>query len=58
MSKKLTGRALSKFESCRDVWQEVLDGVNEIKNGGGKRFSVESASPIVRGQLKSGLTQE
>jgi hypothetical protein len=27
MGKKLKGRALSKFEARRDVWQEVLDGV-------------------------------
>ncbi|TMB68616.1 MAG: helix-turn-helix domain-containing protein [Deltaproteobacteria bacterium] len=58
MSKKLKGRALSKFESERDVWQEVLDGVREIKSGGGKRSVVEPRSPIVRARLKAGLTQE
>lgn len=31
MSKKLTGKALAKFEAKRNVWQEVLDGVREIK---------------------------
>jgi len=35
MSKKLTGKALAKFEAERNVWQEVLDGVREIKAGGG-----------------------
>jgi putative transcriptional regulator len=35
MDKKLTGKTLAKFESKRDVWQEVLDGVREIKAGGG-----------------------
>ena len=58
MSKKLKGRALSKFEARRDVWQEVLDGVREIKSGGGKRSVVEPRSPIVRARLKAGLTQE
>ena len=38
MSKKLTGKALEEFEAGRDVWQEVLDGVREIKAGGGKRY--------------------
>ncbi|HSA85941.1 MAG TPA: hypothetical protein VLE46_07150 [Nitrospira sp.] len=33
MGKKLTGEALAKFEATRDVWQEVLDGVREIKAG-------------------------
>ena len=40
MSKKLTGKALAKFEAGRDVWQEVLAGIREIKAGGGKRTKV------------------
>lgn len=58
MSKKLTGRALNRFEAGRDIWQEVLDGVLEIKAGGGKRVAVEPSSAIVRARLNSGLTQE
>ncbi|MGA2773577.1 MAG: helix-turn-helix domain-containing protein [Bryobacteraceae bacterium] len=57
MTKKLTARALARFEAGRDVWQEVLDGVREIKAGRGKRTSVEPRSPIVRARLQSGLTQ-
>ena len=57
MTKKRTGRALARFEAGRDIWQEVLDGVREIKAGRGKRNSVEPRSPIVRARLKSGLTQ-
>lgn len=53
MTKKLTGNALSKLEAGRDIWQEVLDGVNEIKAGGGKHFSAEPVSPIVRTRLKA-----
>ena len=34
-----------------------MDGVREIKAGGGKRFVVEPRSPIVRARLKAGLTQ-
>ena len=41
MTKKLTGKVLAQFEAERDVWQEVLDGVREIKAGGGKRTKVE-----------------
>lgn len=58
MAKKLTGRVLTQFESGRDIWQEVLEGVKELKAGGGKRVSVEPASPIARARLNSGLTQE
>jgi putative transcriptional regulator len=57
MTKKLTGRALARFERDRDIWQEVLEGAREIKAGGGKRTSLEPSSPIVRARLKSGLTQ-
>lgn len=57
MSKKLTGRALARFEAGRDVWQEVLDGVREIKGGRGKRSEPEPRSPILRVRLRSGLTQ-
>lgn len=55
MGKKLTGRALTELEANRDIWQEVLDGVREIKAGGGK--VVEPRSPIAMARLKAGLTQ-
>ena len=57
MTKKLTGRALARFERERDVWQEVLDGAREIKAGLGKRTAAEPHSPVVRARLRSGLTQ-
>ena len=57
MSKKLTGRALSRFEASRNIWQEVVDGVREIRHGGGRRSRVETPSPIARARLKAGLTQ-
>jgi putative transcriptional regulator len=47
MDKKLTGKALATFEAKRDVWQEVLDGVREIKAGGGKRTKVGGKSDVV-----------
>jgi putative transcriptional regulator len=57
MSKKLTGRELVRFESRRDTWQEVLDGVREIKSEGGKRTTVAPSSPVARARLEAGLTQ-
>lgn len=57
MVKKLTGKALAKFEAERDVWQEVLDAVREIKAGGGKRTTIEAKSRVVQVRLKSGLSQ-
>jgi putative transcriptional regulator len=57
MTKKLSARALAKSEANRDIWQEVLDGVSEIKAGRGKRTTLEPRSQIARARLKSGLTQ-
>lgn len=57
MHKKLTGKALAEFEAKRDVWQEVLDGVREIKAGGGKRTASASKLDVTRVRLKSGLSQ-
>lgn len=55
--KKLTGKALAKHEASRDVWQEVLDSVKEIKKGKGKRTVVEPSSPIARARFETGLSQ-
>jgi putative transcriptional regulator len=52
MSEKIRGRALTRFEAGRDIWQEVLDGVREIKAGRGKRISVEPGSPLVRARWR------
>ena len=52
MGKKLIGKALANFEAKRDVWQEVLDGVREIKAGGGKRTKVETKSYRVHMRVK------
>jgi putative transcriptional regulator len=57
MAKKLTGKALAKSEANRDVWQEVVEGIREIKAGGGRRIKVEPTSHVGRVRMKSGLSQ-
>ena len=57
MSRKLKGKELARFEASRDVWQEVLDGVREIKAGRGRRSKVWPGSHVVRVRLGSGLSQ-
>ena len=57
MTKKPSARALAKLEANRDIWQEVLEGVREIKVARGKRTTLAPRSPIARARLKSGLTQ-
>ncbi len=57
MARKVTASELARSEAKRDIWQEVLDGVGEIKAGRGKRTTVEPESSVVRARLRSGLTQ-
>ena len=57
MGKKLNDKAIAELEANRDVWQEVLDSVREIKAGGGKRSTLEPTSNVVRIRMKSGLSQ-
>jgi len=57
MSKKLKGKALKELEAKRDVWQEVLEGVREIKAGGGKRKQAMPKSKVARVRINSGLSQ-
>ena len=33
MSKKLSDQELEEFENNRDIWQETLDGIRQIKKG-------------------------
>jgi putative transcriptional regulator len=58
MATKLTARALARMEAKRDIWQEVLDGVRELKTGRGKKARVEPRSPIAQARHNAGLTQE
>ncbi len=57
MSRKLKGQALDEHEAKRDIWQEVMDSVDEIRAGGGKRSVVEPKTAATRARLKAGLTQ-
>ena len=56
MTKKLTGCRVARFERGRNIWREALDGVREIKAGGGRRFELAPRSPIARARVKSGMT--
>lgn len=54
---KMTEKQLAKWEKSRNVGQEIVDGIRDIKAGRiGRRFTVESY-PIVRAREKSGLSQ-
>ena len=55
--KKMTEKQLKKWEQSRDIGQEILQGIRDIKAGRiGRRYTIESY-PIVRAREKSGLSQ-
>jgi tRNA A-37 threonylcarbamoyl transferase component Bud32 len=57
MSKKLKVKVLARFEAERDVWQEVLEGVREIKAGRGKPTKVKQPSHAESVRLKRGFVE-
>ena len=48
MSRKLSEKELTERDVKRDIWQEALDGIRDIKAGrAGRKYTVESY-PVVR----------
>lgn len=57
MNRRKTEHELIERDAKRDVWQEALDGIRDIKaKRSGRRFTMDSY-PIVRTREKSGLSQ-
>ncbi len=55
--KKMNEKQMKKWEQSRDIGQEILQGIRDIKAGRiGRRYTTESY-PIVRAREKSGLSQ-
>lgn len=58
MARRTKQHSVDRLEANRDIWQEVLDGVREIKSGGGKRVVVAPDSPVAQIRQRSGLSQD
>jgi len=55
--KKIADRKLAKWEKGRNIGQEILQGIRDIKAGRiGRRFTIDSFA-IVRAREKSDLSQ-
>ena len=55
--RKMTEKQLARWEKSRNVGQEILQGIRDIKAGRvGRRYTARSY-PIVRAREKSGLSQ-
>jgi putative transcriptional regulator len=53
----MTEKQLAKWEKSRNIGQEILQGIRDIKGGRvGRRYTVGSY-PIVRAREKAGLSQ-
>lgn len=57
MSRKLTEKELIERDAKRDIWQEALDGIRDIKAGRVWRKYTANSYPVVRARANSGLTQ-
>ena len=54
---KMTEKRIAKWEKTRNIGEEILQGIRDVKAGRmGRRFTVDSYA-IVRAREKSGLTQ-
>ena len=55
--KKMTEKQLQQWEKTRDIGQEIIQGIRDIKAGRvGRRYTKDSF-PIVRARERSGLSQ-
>ena len=57
MNRKLSEKELNERDAKRDVWQEALDGIRDIKAGRVGRKCTAESYPVVRARENSGLTQ-
>ena len=57
MTRKLTEKEIARHESKRDIWKEVLDSIDEIKSGRGKRTKIAPTTMVARVRIQSGLSQ-
>ena len=53
----MTEKQLAEWEKTRNIGDEILNGVDDIKAGRLGRRSTVSSYPLVRGREKAGLSQ-
>jgi putative transcriptional regulator len=57
MIRKTEEKTLEQHEAGRDIGQELLEAVDEIRAGGGRRYVAEPKTAVARARLKTGLSQ-
>jgi putative transcriptional regulator len=57
MKRKIKADTIEKHEAARDIGQELLEAVDEIRAGGGRRFTLEPKTAAAKARIKTGLSQ-
>jgi putative transcriptional regulator len=57
MIPKSEEKTLDQHEAGRDIGRELLDAVDEIRDGRGRRYVVEPKTAVARARVKTGLSQ-
>ena len=57
MIPKSEEKRLDQHEAGRDIGRELLDAVDEIRGGRGRRYVVEPKTAVARARIKTGLSQ-
>ncbi len=57
MTSKTEEKTLEQHEAGRDIGRELLDAVDEIRDGGGRRYVVEPKTAVAQARVKTGLSQ-
>jgi len=57
MISKTEEKTLDQHEAWRNIGPELLDAVDEIRAGRGRRYVVEPKTAVARARVKTGLSQ-
>ena len=57
MTSKTEEKTLDQHEAERNIGQELLDAVDEIRGRGGRRYVVEPKTAAAKARVKTGLSQ-
>lgn len=54
---KIEADAPERHEAGRDIGRELLEAVDQIRTGGGRRFALEPKTAAAKAGVKTGLSQ-
>ncbi|MHC1725367.1 MAG: helix-turn-helix domain-containing protein [Syntrophobacteraceae bacterium] len=57
MKRKIEAGTVEQRDAERDIGRELLEAVDEIQAGGGRRYTVEPKTAAAKARVKTGLSQ-